>query len=109
MGFFRRARLRRKAKRIKSPEIRQARLKASIGLTEEEQVVIIEKNNMVKVLLKAFGSLIYTTVSAILLFLAFVGLVSLVYPEPREAVIAVLREGIQQILEMLGPVLGGLW
>ena len=81
----------------------QEHLKNKYGIQEQE-VVVVEKNNIYKFTVKTVIALIKWIASAILLALAAIGLMTLVYPVIRESFLQVLKDLYMQ-LQMLIPIL----
>ncbi len=64
---------------------------------EDEDVIIVEKSNMVKFSVKSLGVVIRSSATMILLCLAAIGLLCIVYPETRHP----LQEVVVQIFKQL--------
>lgn len=80
-------------------EEKQNKLKAKYDI-EKENIVIVEKNNIIKFLIKNVVSGGKLICSIILIFLAFVGLLSLIHPEIRNQLEIILK-GILSELKTL--------
>lgn len=61
---------------------KQLQLKNKYGM-EEEDVVIIEKNNYIKFLIRTIARIIRTAASLLVFFLSVTGLAALIYPVSR--------------------------
>ena len=57
---------------------------------EPDNVIIKEKSNTLKFIIKMFRSLLKTIAAAILIILAAIGLIALIYPEPRDNIFNIL-------------------
>ena len=66
----------------------------------KEDVVVVEKNNIVKFLVRAAGAVIRILARILLIIFATIGLIALIYPETRAALMGVLT-GIYQQVQML--------
>lgn len=67
---------------------------------EDEDVVVVEKSNMVKFSIRLFLTIVRFAASAVILLLAAAGLIAIIYPQPREELIAVLTDIFYQIMGM---------
>lgn len=67
-----------------------------------KEVVIVEKNNMVKFFARMFVGMIRTVCRAVILVLAAIGLAALVYPEIRRQFLLVLVQVFGQLQVMIG-------
>lgn len=74
----------------------QEELKQKYHLDTEK--IVVEKNNLVKFTVRTFASLIRLMATIMLFALAVVGLMTLIYPAPREEVLKVLYKIYEQIL-----------
>lgn len=84
---------------IEEEEIRQQeqeRLHAKHNI-EDENIVIVEKSNMIKFSVKSIASLIRAGATIILLCLAAIGLLCIIYPETRQAFQEVMQQLINQL------------
>lgn len=84
--------LKRKAHRRKTQKVRQAELKTSLNLNPDEDVIIIEKSNTIKFLIKAAASCVRLVASIVIILLTFIGLLALIYPGPRHELVNILIE-----------------
>lgn len=86
----------KKAKRRKMEELRQGRLKRKCGLVDAN-VVVVERSHLVKFLIRTLGMTVQTLTTLVVAALAFIGLASLIYPEPRKELLLVWQEIISQL------------
>ena len=63
--------------------------------------MIVEKNNMIKFFIRVIGGVIRIAATIIILLLAAIGLLTLLYPEIRVELVAVLQDIYNQIRMML--------
>lgn len=61
-------------------------------MEEPEHVVIKEKNNTIKFLIRTGSLLLKSLVSVLICCLAAIGILTLVYPDIREAFFSILRQ-----------------
>ena len=92
------------ARKLNAEETRQAKLRMEAqkqGLLEDvdEEVIVIEKNNMAKFLIKTFGIICVKAANILLVTLAIIGLVAIVYPEPRACLIEIFSATVDFILK----------
>lgn len=64
---------------------------------EDENIMIVEKSNMVKFSVKTVSSIIRTAATIALLVLAAIGLISILYPAPRNELLNIYHDTIQQL------------
>ena len=69
---------------------------------EDENVVVVEKSNMAKFSVNTFIRFIKFIVTVIILCLAAIGLTALIFPETREALLAIFHLAAEQTTEMIG-------
>jgi len=67
---------------------------------EREDVIVVEKSTTAKSLLNAAGGVVRVLAAIIVICLAVIGLLVLVYPETRAAVVKVLQDTWEQIWGM---------
>ena len=67
---------------------KQSELKEKYDIADEE-IVVVEKSNTLKFLIRSLASLIRITATIVLITLAFIGLVAIVYPEPRNELLQI--------------------
>lgn len=68
---------------------------------EKEDVVIVEKSNMMKFLVRAAGAAIRILARIILIILATIGIIALLYPETRTGLQVILTGILEQIHMLL--------
>jgi len=85
----------------KEAEKEQKKLKAKHNI-EDENVIVVEKKFFLKFMLLILIGVIKTTAFIALLILASLGLLTLLYPEPREELLFVLNDIYSQIREFTG-------
>lgn len=93
--------LRKKVLEERSFEEKQDVLKEKYDIAKEKEVVVVEKSNTFKFTMRVLAAVIKVCATIILLSLAFVGVVALVYPEPRAELLeiyALVREQLQAYL-----------
>lgn len=100
MSFLFKQIIRRKAKKNKIEEVTQGKLRRKIGM-EDENVVIIEKSNMLKFLIRTCGDIVRILAAIVISGLAFVGLTSLIYPGPRAELWDITWNALQQLAVLL--------
>lgn len=66
----------------------------------KEDVVVVEKSSVLKVLIRAAGSAVRIMARILLVILATIGIIALIYPETRDALMTVLT-GIMEQIHML--------
>ena len=64
---------------------------------EDENVIVVEKNNMIKFSIRSIATLTRLIATGILLCLATIGLMSLVYPETRNQLIVIAKQIMNQL------------
>lgn len=69
---------------------------------QDLDVVVVEKDNMGKYLIRVFTGLIRLAASAVLLILAAIGVLALVYPAPRYELLLVAEQVLEQLRQMTG-------
>lgn len=100
MGKFRNGFV-REVQEEKKREEEQRRLHEIHGI-QDENLIVVEKNNMLKFLIRTVGRIIRYVATAVVFVLAAVGLLALIYPEVRGALFLVLST----ILEDAGTMIG---
>ncbi len=66
----------------------------------DKDKVIVEKTNTLKFILSFLANIIKITSEIILIMLASIGIISLIYKEPREELIIIFNDIYQAILSM---------
>lgn len=75
----------------------QIRLKNQYGISQDKRVVIVEKSNTFKFTIKTLANTIHVIATALLLFLALVGLSALLYPDSRDILWNIAEDVIKQL------------
>lgn len=91
----------RGVKKEKEYQKEQQRLREKHEINNPD-VVVVEKDNMWKFLIRFLAGLIRMLAAILLLTLASVGLLALVYPAPRTELLQVLGDIIRQIFRLSG-------
>ena len=65
-------------------KLEQKQLKEKYRVDQKENVLIVEKNNMFKFLVRTGGKIVRIAADVIIFFLSLVGLSALIYPATRE-------------------------
>lgn len=68
---------------------------------EKENVVVVEKANVIKFLIKTLINIVKVTGSIILIILATIGLVGLIYPETRNAYYEIYNSIVNQFISCI--------
>ncbi len=68
---------------------------------KDENTVVVEKSNMAKFSVNAFIRLVKFFAAVIIVCLAVIGLTALVFPETREALLAIFHLATEQTTEMI--------
>ena len=84
----------------KTEEKIQSDLKDEYNI-QDPDVVVVEKSNMIKFLIHLLTSLLRLLCVLAVFCLAVCGLLALVYPEPRTALIQVFSSILKQLFSML--------
>lgn len=84
----------------KEQELHQEELHQKYNLSEKN-IMIVEKNNIIKFLLNSCFRLMKCLATIVLLILASIGLLSLIYPEIRSPLLNVLNDLFQQLMSLL--------
>lgn len=91
----------RGVKKRETREQEQRRLKKKHDI-QKEDVVVVEKANMAKFLLKLMIGFVKFAAMAILFVLATVGMITFIYPEVRDDFLKVLFNILGQVQTMTG-------
>lgn len=100
MGKFRNGFV-REVQEEKKREEEQRRLHEIHGI-QDENLIVVEKNNMLKFLIRTAGRIVRFVATAAIFVLAAVGLMSLIYPEIRRELILVLISILGDTRNMIG-------
>ncbi len=68
---------------------------------KDENTVVVEKSNMAKFSVNTFIRLVKFFAAVIIVCLAVIGLTALVFPETREALLAIFHLAAEQTTEMI--------
>lgn len=100
MGKFKEDMLVTGAKAEQERRREQEKLRKKHQVSDEE-VLIVEKTNMVKFLVRCMARLIQITARIILFVLAAVGVIALLYPDVRVELFQVFQQILTDIRQML--------
>lgn len=92
--------LQEKVRKDKEFEEQQENLKKKHHI-QRKNVVVVEKSNMIKFLLKLLIGLLRFGATAVLLGFAVIGITAMVYPEPRYIMIGIGRDVLFQLMDYL--------
>lgn len=90
----------RQIKKEETEETKQKQLRDKHHVTETG-VVVVEKNNMVKFLVKTVGIIIRTAAAICLIILAAIGLMTLLYPDMRRTFFDICDQIRYQIINYI--------
>lgn len=65
---------------------------------EEKNVIVVEKSNMTKFLIRTIGNVVRISATILILVLASIGLTTLLYPQIRNELLIILRQIINQLV-----------
>lgn len=85
----------------KKREEEQRRLHEIHGI-QDENLIVVEKNNMLKFLVRTAGHIVRLVATAAIFILAAVGLLALIYPEVRGELLLVLGTIFEDAKNMIG-------
>lgn len=85
-----------KIKQEEEQEQHQEKLREKHGI-EDENVVVVEKFSMTKFLVRTFVIFVKTTVSIAILVLASLGLIAVIYEEPRTQLFEIIQSGFNML------------
>ena len=100
MGKFRNGFV-REVQEEKKREEEQRRVHEIHGI-QDENLIVVEKNNMLKFLIRTTGRIVRFAAAATVFVLAAVGLLALIYPEIREELLLVLGTILGDARTMIG-------
>lgn len=86
-------------------EQNQDELRKKHGI-EDENVRVVEKSSLIKFLIRTLGRIIRVMASIVFVLLVAVGVIALIYPQPRAAVWEVGQEIYLQVMDFVGLDLG---
>lgn len=78
-------------------EKEQEDLKEKYNLDTSKDVVVVEKSNVYKFTVKMLITLIKSIATIFILILASIGIITLIYPESRDAYTNVMNDILQQL------------
>lgn len=79
---------------------KQAKLRSKHHI-EADNVMVVEKANLLKFLVRTLGKMIQVVATVIIFSLAVIGLLALVYPEVREEILQVLQRIINELIHYI--------
>lgn len=85
-----------KIREEKEYEDNQGILRDKYGISNQE-IIVVEKTNMIKFLVRSIGISTRVISSIILLILAAIGLITICYPEIREPFLFILKKTISEL------------
>ena len=85
-----------KIKQEEEQEQQQEKLREK-HVIEDENVVVVEKFSMTKFLVRTFVIFVKTTVSIAILVLASLGLIAVIYEEPRTQLFEIIQSGFDML------------
>lgn len=100
MGKFRNGFV-REVQEEKKREEEQRRLHEIHGI-QDENLIVVEKNNMLKFLIRTVGRIVRFVATAAIFVLAAVGMLALIYPEVRGELFLVLGTIFEDAKNMIG-------
>lgn len=100
MGKFKENMLVKAAKEEKEKQEEQERLRTKHHV-EDEDVLIVEKPNLIKFLIRCGIRLVHVSATILIIILAAIGLIALIYPEIREVLMQVLERILQDAKHMI--------
>ena len=65
---------------------------------DEKNVIVVEKSNMTKFLIRTIGNVVRISATILILILASIGLTTLLYPQIRNELLIILRQIIEQLV-----------
>lgn len=81
-------------------ERKQARLRSKHHI-EADNVLVVEKANLLKFIVRTFGRVIQAGATIAIFALAVIGLLALVYPEVRAELLQVLQQITSEIIQYI--------
>ncbi len=94
--------LKQKVIEERSFEEKQESLKEKYDIAPDKEVVVVEKSNTFKFTVKVLAGLIRICAAILLIIFAFIGIVALVYPEPRAELFEIYQMAREQLMLYLG-------
>ncbi len=65
---------------------------------DEKNVIVVEKSNMTKFLIRTIGNVVRISATILILILASIGLTTLLYPQIRNELLIILHQIIEQLV-----------
>ena len=65
---------------------------------EEKNVIVVEKSNMTKFLIRTIGNVVRISTTILILLLASIGLTTLLYPQTRNELLIIINQIINQLV-----------
>lgn len=93
--------LKKKVREERAFQEKQNTLKEKYDIAQDTEVVVVEKSNVLKFLIRTLGAIIRLAAIITLITLAFVGVVALVYPQPRAALFEVMGTAVWELKNYL--------
>lgn len=90
-----------KYKSILIKKIKEDKNEKTEGKKIDEDTIVIEKDNNISLLLKFSMGILRLSVEFLVLFLAFLGLISLIYPELRHSLFFILSKVYREFLLLI--------
>ena len=82
-------------------EKEQKELKKKHHISEQEDRIVVEKDNMTKFFIRTGGSLVRIAANICIGALAIIGLAALVYPAPRAELLVVWKTILEELLSFM--------
>jgi len=79
---------------------RQEKLRKNNGI-EDENIVVVEKSNMTKFIIKTATAIITKVAQCLIFILAIIGLMTLIYPETRDTFLLIVNNTISEIVKLI--------
>ena len=83
-------------------EKEQKELKKKHHISEQDERIVVEKDNMTKFFIRTGGSLVRIAANICIGALAIIGLAALVYPAPRAELLVVWKTILEELLGFIG-------
>lgn len=90
-----------KYKSILIKKIKEDKNEKTEGKKIDEDTIVIEKDNNISLILKFSIGILRLSVEFLVLFLAFLGLISLIYPELRHSLFFILSKVYREFLLLI--------
>lgn len=65
---------------------------------DEKNVIVVEKSNMTKFLIRTIGNVVRISATILILILASIGLTTLLYPQIRNELLIIFHQIIEQLV-----------